>query len=450
VYAIGSGNNGNTHKGHVWAPPNNCKETFEVSANAGAAVNDIEDPASVNFSSGARLIRGPNAVKNIQISYRYYVIRGATSTDIQANSGAVNLSHAGVSYPLNNVDLTSYNLKAGDQVCAYVEASPALGEANQVGDIISVDNSKPKATDQSCETIVDRPYLSVYGGDVKVGGAFLGGDCQQAAGIRAFTKAGAAGSGVQFAALALGDITGFNSARLRSTAPQAPTGLTFANQGVSGQLGGANCVPDYFADADGLSPSTANSINLASLSSGNYLYHPSTTLTLQGSLSGSSRVNLFIEGDVRLVGATNFATVSWNNVDQIPALNVYVKGNIYIQANVDEVTGVYTAQPSGATGGTIVTCVQPGTNTIPGTAQLSASCGRQLHINGAFVAQKVRFMRAVHSLRDAKAGEATPQGSQGAEIFSLSPDLYIAAPPLAPGGATKGKYDSFTGLPPIL
>ncbi len=310
-------------------------------------------------------------------------------------------------------------------------------------------------TPQTCNgliKVVRVPYLSVYGADIKAGGAFIGGNCAQTADIKANTNVGLGGSGVEFAATALGTITGFNSARLRGAVPTAPKGLTFANAGpLAGQFGGQNCVEDYFADGAAITPDTSTVINLNTLTSGSYKYRNTNTITLSGQVTGNNRVSLYIDGDLRITSNATLANTSWATVDDIPSLRVYVKGDIYIESDVTQIDGLYVSQPTGANGGTIITCVTPGADTAVATNQLADDCKNQLRINGAFIAQKVRFLRAVNSLKDAGINERTAAGSLGAEVFNLTPDIYIAAPQPAPGSETdQTRYDSFTGLPPIL
>lgn len=319
----------------------------------------------------------------------------------------------------------------------------------------TVDVAGATNTPQTCSGVIKVirvPYLSVYGADIKAGGAFIGGNCSQAADIKAYTNAGYGGSGVEFAATALGSVTNFNSARLRSATPTAPKGLTFANTGVlSGQFGGQNCVQDYFADGDTITPDTSTVVNLNSLTSGSYKYKNTNTITLSGQVTSNNRISLYIEGNLRIVSNTTLANTSWSTVDDIPSLRVYVKGNIYIESDVTQIDGVYVAQPAGAGSGIITTCVVPGTDTPVAVSNLADNCKDQLRINGAFIAQKVRFLRAANSLKDAGINEKTAAGSKAGEVFNYTPDILIAAPQPTPGSQTdQTKYDSFTGLPPIL
>lgn len=322
--------------------------------------------------------------------------------------------------------------------------------------IVSVSGSSNSP--QTCTgaiKVVRIPYVSFYGADVYAGGDFLGnGSCTRSSDITTFTRAGSRGSGVQFAALALGTINGFNSARLRSADPKPPKGLTFANAGsLSGSLGASHCIPDYFADAATLPPDTSTTnINLSSVTTGNKFYKNSSTITISGTLGTSQRTNIFVEGDVRITSDIKYATTSWANTSQIPSLHLYVKGNILIESDVSEIAGMYVAQPSGSNKGEIVTCVTQGTDTSVTNVNLLSICSTKLTINGSFTARKVSFLRASNSLRDAASpGENSANGSKAAEVFNFGPEHYLSVPEPVPGSSnTRPAYDSFTGLPPIL
>lgn len=331
----------------------------------------------------------------------------------------------------------------------------SIANAGQYPVSYSVDVAGATNTPQTCSGIirvVRVPYLSVYGADVKVGGAFLGGNCSQTADIKTYTNSGFGGSGVEFAAIALGSVTDFHSARLRSSAPVSPAGLTFANTGTpAGQFGGQNCVDDYFADGDAITPDTTSVINLSSLTSGSYKYSNPSTLTISGQVTGNNRISLYVDGNLRITSNTTFTNTSWATVNDIPSLRLYVKGNIYIESDVTQLDGVYVAQPNGANSGVITTCVVPGTDMPVANNRLADDCKLQLRINGAFIAQQVRFLRTANSLKDAGLNEKTVGGSKAGEVFNYTPDIFMVSPQPAPGSQTdQTRYDSFTGLPPIL
>jgi hypothetical protein len=158
--------------------------------------------------------------------------------------------------------------------------------------------------------------------------------------------------------------------------------------------------------------------------------------------------------------ANGWSVYPTNNV---PALYVIAKGNIYIHPNVTRIDGVYVAQP-GASPGIIYTCANHAPPYTSG--ELAGTClNRQLTINGAFVAQGVRLQRAFSSLRhgvpttespisaahpcDVQNGVYTnPQPVCGAEVFNVDPVIYLAYPPMAPD--TNKRYDAITSASPVL
>lgn len=396
---------------------------------------DLEESQGFTLSTGFTLNDGEGQAGNTTYSVSISLPAAGVNSQLAANGLSIPWSGGSGAGTIANLSI----------------ADPGVYPVTYTVTVTGATNS-PQTCNGSIR-VVKRPYLSVYGGDVKVGGAFVGGDCSAAAGIRTYYRPGIAGSGVQFAAVALGTVRGFNSARLRTSAPTPDKGLTFANLGsLSGQYGAQNCLPDYFADASQLTPQSASSINIGDLTEGSHLFRTGGTISIGGQVTGNRRINLYIEGNVRITDSITFASDTWTDFDQIPALHLYVKGgDILIEPDVTELTGTYTAQPSGGVGGTIITCVNVGTNTPVPTNQLVATCSNQLKVTGSFVSQKTKFLRVANSLRNAGSNESNAGDSLGAEVFNLSPDQYITAPQ-APRGSElyEVKYQSFTGLPPIL
>ena len=314
--------------------------------------------------------------------------------------------------------------------------------------------------DPYCLTVGEqpaKPYLKIYGNDVRAGGGFGGSGCSAinpTASIQTFDKTTPinqtsstwSGASSQFAASALGEINQFYTAGLRD--PTGPTNLprsgidaTFGNiktpagagvnnkvtPNASGFSGISNCITDFFSL--GTNPIVGNlPIGPATIAQGQHQAY-------------------FFKGDVTIIGNIVYQNSGsgWGAaLTDIPSLYVIVQGNIFIDKDVTELDGVYVAQPAPGTrtGGEIVTC---GTITVT-----PSDCSKKLTINGAFIARQVRFKRTNGDLATGISNE--PSSSPNiAETFNFSPEVFLS--PLAPSlqrSAPHQRYDYITSLPPVL
>ena len=306
--------------------------------------------------------------------------------------------------------------------------------------------------------MVNKPYVRFYGQDVFAGGNFP--DRASVTGAISTNNRARAGSGVEYAAFALGAIGGFSSSDLRSDGFFDQ--LNFASS-PKGNFGGSHTATDYFANK----PDNATGIASTATPSGTPV--PVTTppteginsyiagnLTLNANTSFSGKQTIFVSGDVYISG--NIVYAPWGpNINAIPSFRLIVKGNIYIDKDVTQIDGFLVAQPNGATGGTISTCSNSsganGSLTTTGDrTPTNGECSRQLVFNGALVAQKIKWLRTFKTLSDAKLSGLEPyDNNSSAEIVNTSPDFYLGIPADPPsGGGTSGKYDSYQALPPIL
>lgn len=431
---------------------------------AATILNDDEDPTLATLNTRASLDFGPG--HSAQIRSEYYIVRNGTSSKEYIDPS--NFDAPGISSNPINTNITSgwgsgnltisnpvakLSLQVGDKVCSSASIDPS--KVSTTKGVVTVLQGQV-SSDPSCRSYVNRPFVSFYGTDVSVGGSFEGGgSCNQPSSISTFTKSGAKGSGVQFAAFALGSINNFNSARLRTSSPVSPVGLSFANTVTpAGSFGAEHCITNYFSLASALTPNTTNTnINLSTIDSGNYYYKNPSTITISGDIPNGRRITIFVDGNVRVDGDINYASDTWSDRSQIPFLRVVTKGDIFIESNVQKITGFLVAQPHGATGGNITTCVEPGNNTVLSVDKLANKCNKKLTIDGAFAAKKVNLLRAYKSLRDASySGELNANSSAAAEVFKFSPIHYLALPGQLIGDldGPSSDYDYFAALPPIL
>jgi hypothetical protein len=109
---------------------------------------------------------------------------------------------------------------------------------------------------------------------------------------------------------------------------------------------------------------------------------------------------------------------------------------------------LYVAEPTAAkpTKGVIYTCARSvGSEYKYNDPTLYADCNRSLTINGSFIARSVQFLRTKGTLSQSAMGD-TYGTSQAAEIFNYSPEMWLPRNT----GLPSSKYDSITGLPPVL
>jgi hypothetical protein len=297
-------------------------------------------------------------------------------------------------------------------------------------------------------TVARKPYFKVHGGDVSAGAGF-GANCDvnADAGVIAFNKnSNYAGAGTQVAVFALGQILGFATSQVSPTA--APKALAFANSGsgnASSTYGGdldvsnAACVPNYFAEATGTQ--TGNVViagrNLA---------------------AGSPRQTIYVDGNAFITGNITYSG-SYANISQIPSFRLIVRGNIFVDPSVSQLSGLFVAQPSLVSPndtGRFYTCgsqawASGSPQFVPNGSDINASCAtNQLTVYGAVVADRIKLMRARGTLSQSTTTEryntAYPAGQGPAETFIFSPESWL-------GGNISSHddtYDTINILPPIL
>ena len=171
--------------------------------------------------------------------------------------------------------------------------------------------------------------------------------------------------------------------------------------------------------ANGCSQSTDSSGAVTTIC---YLKSSGGYVNLSGGANLTGKTIIYIEGDVVLTGNTSLSSGPWATVDSIPSLYVVTNSNMYIDSSVSNLAGVYAAQPpSGSpTEGDIFTCTSG--HTMFSASQLFDNCGAdttgpQLTINGAFVANQVRFERTYGSVDQ---GSTTTTTTTSAQIPPIS------------------------------
>lgn len=389
---------------------------------------------------------------------------------------------------------TAPPLQPGDTICTTYTVSPT-GTTMDISGNVTNDNGGSLSGTGCSAAVSNEPYFHAYGLDVMAGGAFdtANNKCQGASmtnsGIAAFVRGTGPltdsgnltrGSGSQLGALALGSVQtisgssyGFSSAMLRSSDAGSPTGrdgLTFANTpaGTLGNLGGTACVPDYYATM----PGTATGGPIDPTKDGVYSLPAGSTISGL-TISDGAHIAVYVQGNVAITGDIKFQNSAWTTTDKIPSFYLVAKGGtVFIGPGVGQLDGVYVSEPDNTgAGGTINTCGDTTNFTRQPTGSLYNNCsGKQLVVNGSFIAQTVQLDRTYASLRNALGGEypfsapgdcsASDKGSPtrsdptydcAAEIFNFSPETYLSLPAISPvSNPTDGSFDYITSLSPVL
>lgn len=357
----------------------------------------------------------------------------------------------------------------GDRYCTRIVVSPATGWLGPTSDIRDPGNLE----DTKCADVQNRPFVRTYGADVFGGGRF--GSSGGAGGILTYLKDSnsGAGSGGEFAAFAIDNISGYATAVLRSASSPLPsTGLTFANTGAGapGNFMGSRSVPNYYDNA--LKPETPEQGNPNIITNagshankGQTLVRPNSGRVIinPGAGDGNGYTNrhaFFVDGDVVIRNNIVYGnTGNYGSIAQIPSFALFVKGNIYIAGSVTQLDGQYVAQPrSNGSGGTIYTCSDSGGN-LYDQAGLFNNCSSKLRVNGAFASQNLKLLRTFKTLSDIPFTPGNPliyaretfDNENSAESFRITPEFFLANPGFRPDGSqTNGKYDYMATLPPIL
>ncbi len=451
-----------------------------------------ENPTTVNWQTGGYKTEPPDVTATAS-SWLTRDRYGSAQAIVQ---GIINNAHVYGTPPDDMFSYPNSDIRAGDNYCAHVTISPAVGWAGPDGDIVPLADST--ANSGSCLKVVNEPYVHTFGSDVSAGGGFGANCTTKHGGINGFvnnTGMKPTGSGVQIGALSIDRIEGFGSAILRQSTPTGSAGLSFSNENVSsgsgspglgGNLGGTHCVPNYF---DTKPPDTSENKNTLvgggvdlpdGYGNSTQYYNPggsgTGTLTInRTTLGNATNIVIYVSGNVHIAGDIKYRNPNWDiagSISKIPSLYIITKGgSISIDPGVKQLDGMYVSQPANTDGsgpgGNIYTCGDAVGSPIA-YKDLIPLCQNQLVVNGAFVAQHVWLLRSFGSLRNSYPGErlnatrpaSSPDctdsgpaqnGECAAEIFNFSPELYLAQPSLPPSsGPSTGKYEYITSLSPVL
>lgn len=182
-------------------------------------------------------------------------------------------------------------------------------------------------------------------------------------------------------------------------------------------------------------------------------------------IPAGSQVAVYVAGDLYLTGDITYDTASRATTKDIPYMAFIVKGNIYVSPSVSRLDGLYIAQPNNPatpTDGRIYTCAPPQGSSPKyySLSNLYDNCnGKQLVVNGALVAQQIKFMRTINTLNQATANEipnfADGSNTKAGEVINYTPEMYLAPSPLkdpnSPSSSSRVQpYDAIFSLPPVF
>lgn len=351
-------------------------------------------------------------------------------------------------------------------------------QVNSVGDIpitltTLIPGGSASGYSVSCHfTAAPKPIFKVNQGDVKAG-AWFGATCSAdpgyqmgsgRGGIRSFATgsgiqpgiAGAKGSSGEMAAFALGPIYGniasgygffdglLNNAGVVNSLSFANTTFNSATStwgglffGTAGALTNTYCINSRLDT--GYTPTAPGAVNYGT--SGNFtvtgnLIVPSFTV------ANGQKLNIYVTGNVYLSGNITYSTAGWNITtggNSVPSLSIAAAGNIYVEAPVTQLDGLFAALPTTASNGVIYSCY-------------NGPCNQQLVINGAVIAKRLALGRDLGVNDSLNKPNPRP-----AEIINYVPEMVISDPLSIDTSITGGtkptiKYNSNSlfGLPPVF
>ncbi len=328
--------------------------------------------------------------------------------------------------------------------------------------------------------IAVRPYLKVFYGDVNAGGYFGRNEqydaCADDNVIRTWsptvsrepkgyvaahsegsTIGDAKGSSVKHSVQAYDIIGGFYSSSQRTTqAPQPLKGLTLHNNNSADEFGGGfarpSCVGNYWrevtelAEEENLGTNDIEidiSTDLEANDRKRYILKPNQKLILKNSSLNldNLKATLFVESEGNVYIKNNIinndsSSARWEDPSQIGYITIIAKGNIYIDPSVSQIDAVLVAYPKEysttlgtniAYGGEIWTCYFDGMNQISHFTRCNQN---SLVINGALIAQKVRFGRIHKSVKQATGTPEDENYHSASETVNLLPEFLIGTPEL--------------------
>ena len=363
-----------------------------------------------------------------------------------------------------------------------------------------------------------KPYFKVFGGSIFTGGKFANStvcsnDSQttqgytglsyqgpnlsgpgspshtEDGGIMAYAKITAnkrRGSEIDGAAFAVGNIALNPASQVDFYSGPRPNinYLTLAMPGGANSDGGMfegtgsyfNCIPDYYSkpgtrldwgsntitDVGKNLKSTDPNLNISYTLDASDTAQPPINLSPSGeTVRPGVHLALYVHGDVYIGKYIKYKT--GYGLSNMPKFTLVVQGNIYIGPGVDQLDGVYVAQPDpsrvylGDPTGQIWTC-HDDNRSLPGNQSgnffLNGACGNNnLVVNGSLIANQV-FLDRTHGDLSSDNGSEASGDNNIAETINYLPEEVLGGPFFNPSSDSPGAdptqaIESIISLPPL-
>lgn len=362
--------------------------------------------------------------------------------------------------------LSTANLPIGSQVCFMASVSTPTESNTPVW----------RHSAAKCFTVIKKPKVRFYNGDIRAGRDFLSTNAQGATTCSASLATSKiktaqsindqSTSRVEYGAFATGKISGFGSAN--SGYPATPNTdaafgqLTFGNANATGNIrkdsfGGFNfplsCFGDkdyfYYAENSDHSSISGDAIN-AGQQKGVYVKEGPSSASEEDGASGAFEITggtvtknpviIYAKkngagagGDIKITGNITYPdTIADGNIANLPKLIILADGDITITDNVTRVDAWIITK------GTLATCDAPSELT-------KEDCKNALQINGPIMANKIGLYRTFGSDLTQVVSRYSP-----AEVFNLRPDqiLNTYAPKTSGGSGIDWQTVFEKSLPP--
>lgn len=303
------------------------------------------------------------------------------------------------------------------------------------------------STFQQCVDVAEQAYIEVANSSVWAGGSldpsatgygtsFCALPGNPSAGQIIGARLNGVGAWADYVTGAANSITNFGSAHI-NTGTVNGTGLTFANVGGQGLFGQGRCVTDlttYLSDdTTRTGIFSLPGVNAWPTSSGQWVRNGNLTISGR-TINAGDRFTIFVDGNVTITDDVVFGAYNVADKDLIPSLIIVATGDIDIQANVENLHGFYFA------GDEIDTCSNQGSDLS------SLVCVDHLTVVGSFVADDIQFRRTYGGV----SGGNPNGGNSEAELFTFSPELYLANHILISETRPQLEIDQLLDLPPVI
>lgn len=321
----------------------------------------------------------------------------------------------GGSYTIDN----NWIAKPGDRICTYIVLDRNWNIQNDQSANTYI------SSEVKCTKIGKRPQLQINGSDSYAEKGFEGGTRLTSNTIDYANPWNVRGSYSQYGLLTKdGGIVDFGSAGYSVLGDRDKhKKLAFANNGGALGYAGLRKIQGHKTPTIPDTPHNAKTWSGYGLPTESGAYTVSGNMTISNGPDQGKRIALFVKGDVYINGNVNLD--GYGGVKTIPSLTVFATGNIVVSSGVTKLDGVYIAKGrfiscSSASGG-------PGRNSALGIG--GGACNQKLVIRGAIGSGKSPYLRRTFGAGIDKIGVDQWNGdktSTTAEAIVYTPNSWFA------------------------